>query len=260
MQDNSWLPFDFFFLVMRKCSVKGCERKHSSLGYCHMHYYRYRKGLDINIVEPLIKKRPKTCTVRGCQEKHSALGFCGKHVQRFKKYGCVNDNVIQRKSPSSKRLKKRGDYYLLETKNNIFTKISPQDVERVTKYSWNLTSNGYAYAYEPKNKKQISLSRLIMSPPEGMEVDHINRNRLDNRRENLRICTPSQNSINAPSRKSKSKYKGVWRGKKQKSWNAEIAGKMLGAFKTQEEAALRYNEEAIKLYGEFAHLNNVPQV
>lgn len=95
-----------------------------------------------------------------------------------------------------------------------------------------------------------------MNPPEGLVVDHINGNKLDNRRSNLRICTQSQN-LNG--RNTNKGYIGVSWDKFRGKWKANI-GKdyqkiFLGRFDTAEEAARVYDEKAVELFGEFARLN-----
>jgi hypothetical protein len=111
--------------------------------------------------------------------------------------------------------------------------------------------------------ERIYLHRLIVfgknCSSNVMQVDHINRNRLDNRRENLRICSGSQNSGNVGPRNKK--FKGVCKvnRKLSKPWCAYIklenGTKNLGYAKTAEEAARIYDKAAIKKYGEFAWLN-----
>lgn len=92
-----------------------------------------------------------------------------------------------------------------------------------------------------------------------MQVDHINFNRLDNRKCNLRICTLLENSRSKRKIvKSVSKYKGVT-FPNQKVWMAKIRVNRktltLGSFKTEREAGLAYNAGAIRHFGEFAVLN-----
>ena len=86
------------------------------------------------------------------------------------------------------------------------------------------------------------------------ELDHINRVRDDNRIENLRVCTHSQNLGN--SRPRVHRYKGVTLCKTTGKWRAQLNGH-LGRFDTIEEAALAYNTAATEHYGEFANLNRV---
>lgn len=111
-------------------------------------------------------------------------------------------------------------------------------------------------------RKNLKMHRDILRAPDGVEVDHINRNRYDNRRENLRLCTRRQNQCNVPKNcKNKSGYKGVSiRSDKIKnifSAHVSIDGKRknLGSFFTAEAAARAYDEAAAKHYGEFAFLN-----
>lgn len=111
-----------------------------------------------------------------------------------------------------------------------------------------------------KTRKKEMLHRAIMKAKKGEQVDHINGNTLDNRKENLRICTHAENIRNRNQRKnSNTKYKGVF--KSGKKWGASIGYEneryYLGVFKTQEEAAIAYNKAALKYHGEFALLNTV---
>jgi hypothetical protein len=88
-----------------------------------------------------------------------------------------------------------------------------------------------------------------------VELDHINRVRNDNRIENLRPCTHSQNLGNQRPRVHK--YKGVTFCKQTQKWMSQIAGKKIGRFLTIEEAALAYNKKAVEHFGEFAYLNEI---
>lgn len=120
------------------------------------------------------------------------------------------------------------------------------------------------------SRRNVCMHTIIMRPEEGMCIDHIDGNGLNNRRSNLRVATPSENKRNRPainSAKRYSKYKGVqinprWEGiENRKKWRAQISveGKKisLGYYRNEEHAALAFNESAIKYHGEFAHLNIV---
>jgi hypothetical protein len=99
-----------------------------------------------------------------------------------------------------------------------------------------------------------------MQAPDGIEVDHENRNGLDCRRTNLRLATHRQNIMNTGLRPANtSGYKGVSWDKENQKWRASIRayGRSynLGRFSTKEEAARAYNEAASRLHGSFARLN-----
>lgn len=126
--------------------------------------------------------------------------------------------------------------------------------------SVNLHSDGYA------RKGSIKIHRIIMERiinskiPRNKVVDHINRNRLDNRRNNLRLGSIEENKRNVGKFKGTSKYKGVSWKKSKNKWCAQIKtkGKVkhLGLFENQIDAAKRYNEEALLLHGNFACINS----
>ena len=106
-----------------------------------------------------------------------------------------------------------------------------------------------------------TIHRLIMGlvPNDGFEVDHINHNTLDNRRENLRVCTKSENQRNKRSMPGTSKFKGVFWHSAARKWAACITesgrNKYIGVFNVEEDAARAYDREALLLYGEFAYMN-----
>lgn len=106
----------------------------------------------------------------------------------------------------------------------------------------------------------VTLHRVIMNPACGVEVDHINRDRLDNRRCNLRLTDRGGNARNCSrNRKNTSGYKGVCRVGSRGRWGAEVvykgANHWLGVFETAEEAAVTYDLAAMALHGEFAATN-----
>ena len=111
-------------------------------------------------------------------------------------------------------------------------------------------------------QKNIKMHRFIIDAPDGFEVDHRDGNKLNNQKENLRICTHSQNGKNMPVFKNNTTgFKGV--KKRSRKWVSEITadGKQiyLGYFTCPIEAARVYNAAAIKYHGEFANLNAIPQ-
>jgi hypothetical protein len=114
-------------------------------------------------------------------------------------------------------------------------------------------NHGYAFGRLQGENIYLHLAILGERPP-GMVADHINRNKLDNRRENLRWATKSQNGANAVSRSNRSGYRGVHQKRGSKKFQAIIT-LHLGTFDTPEEAALAYDDKARDLWGEFAQTN-----
>lgn len=130
---------------------------------------------------------------------------------------------------------------------------------------------GYAARINPDAKSvRTMLHRVVMARVIGRElvngeiVDHINRNPLDNRRNNLRLATRKTNGQNrAQNRNSRSKYKGVCWFKAGRNWRATISvdGKQytVGYFDTIRDAVIAYNLAAKEYFGEFAYINPVPE-
>lgn len=151
--------------------------------------------------------------------------------------------------------------------NKSVALVDNEDFEKVSMYSWYLHKGGYAArnGTRPGEPHTIFLHHFVTSTGYKYVVDHINGNRLDNRKENLRIVTQQQNCFNRPPNKNKSssKYKGVYWSKQKNLWLAliKINGKSrhLGYFNTEINAAIAYNENAKVLFGKYAWLNNVPE-
>lgn len=144
------------------------------------------------------------------------------------------------------------------TQNRIAL-VDDEDYDEVIKYNW-YYAKGYAVRrnYDGGADGTIYLHREIAKTPSDMFTDHINRNKLDNRKENLRICTKSQNRANIGHLHSNtSGYKGVFISNGR--WRAQITVNKcrieLGYFDDPKSAAIAY-DNAAKLYlGEFAGLN-----
>ena len=135
--------------------------------------------------------------------------------------------------------------------------VDAADYEWLSRHNWRL-QNGYAARRE--KTKVIYMHRQIMKPPKGMTVDHANRNKLDNTRDNLRVCTQQQNAHNNGKHMgSSSRFKGVGYSKDRQKWFAKayFEGERiwLGYHVEEIEAARAYDAKAVELFGEFAHLN-----
>lgn len=121
--------------------------------------------------------------------------------------------------------------------------IDEGDLDKIKRHSWYIDARGYVSTNIRKSNGErtiLKLHRLLLDNPEGV-IDHINRDKLDNRRSNLRACTQSINCYNAGMRKDNtSGYKGVTFNEKSQKWIARISygktRKHLGYFLTKEAA------------------------
>lgn len=149
-----------------------------------------------------------------------------------------------------------------------FAIIDDSDFEWLNQWKWyaSKTKKNTFYAQRQLYRKEgnliILMHRLIMNTPNGMETDHKNGDGLDNRRENLRVATRTQNQGNSTLRKdNKTGYKGVHWFKPTRKWRAQLIIKdkfsYVGYFDDLLEASEAYNQAAKKYFGEFARLNNV---
>lgn len=140
-------------------------------------------------------------------------------------------------------------------------------VKGVPWYAMKSKSNYYAVSTSSKNvemhgKRSVLMHRLILGiVNDKLLGDHINGNTLDNRSSNLRSATMIQSNRNIGVKKaSQSKYKGVWRKCEKSAWYARIyanGNKCHVRCDSEIEAAIKYNELALRYHGEFARLNNI---
>lgn len=157
----------------------------------------------------------------------------------------------------------------IELTKGKFCIVDDDDFEKFGHKAWFCSSCGYAVRTVDvllndgrKRKSREILHRLILNVPKGKQTDHINGNKLDNRKTNLRIVTKDQNNLNrGPRLRSTSRYKGVCWDNQKKKWMAKIgtSGKtiFLGRFSSQEDAALAYNKAALDIQGDFARINDI---
>jgi hypothetical protein len=143
--------------------------------------------------------------------------------------------------------------------------VDEEDYHHLMQWNWHVSAFGYAVRFiGPRGKsKVVWMHREILGTPPGIQTDHANQNRLDNRKQNLRQCTATQNQGNRwKSQHAKtSKFKGVYWSKHQNRFAAYgrqgSKNRRLGSFQSEVEAAKAYNRWARSYFGKFAQLNPV---
>ena len=153
----------------------------------------------------------------------------------------------------------------------LVTLVSDEDYEELNKFFWGVTktkinmyvSRGSTY----KEKTLLNYPNVVLMHRQifnlipgnqNIQVDHADHDGLNNQRTNIRKCSAAENSYNKRPFGTVSTYKGISKCSEGKyQTHLQFKGKRItmGYFETETEAALTYNELAIKFYGEFAHLN-----
>jgi hypothetical protein len=151
-----------------------------------------------------------------------------------------------------------GSHYVGYTRRGTAFTFDKGDLALVGLHSWHVSKRGYlATKYKGR---VVPLHRLLLGNPKGMNVDHVNRDKMDNRRRNLRLCTPQENSFNQSIRKTNTTgYIGVSKVKDRHAFEAYIhyCGRKyhIGTFPDEILAARVRDNAAAMLFGSFASLN-----
>lgn len=143
--------------------------------------------------------------------------------------------------------------YITLTNSEFQTIVDDDDFNFINQRRWRLTNNGYVTS---GCGTKILMHRIIASTPPGMYTDHINGNKLDNRKVNLRVCTNQQNNWNKDKpANNKSGYTGVYWSERKQRWFAKIKenGKIryIGSFRDIQDAATAREREAKRVFGEY---------
>jgi hypothetical protein len=199
------------------------------------------------------------CKVEGCiSNTIRANGYCSRHYYQINKYGKILDRINR----DTNVIHIKDTYAIIDLYDRIGNKICEtlidlEDIPKVKSIGWHLTPNKRNTRYCISNKG-VLLHRLLMDDPEGMVIDHINHNGLDNRKCNLRICTNQENICNCEIPKNnKSGCKGVYWAKDKQKWTVQITinnkTKYIGRYENLEDAIKARQEASKKYYGDFAN-------
>lgn len=195
------------------------------------------------------------CSASGCERRHHANGFCNRHNSQIKKYGKIKNRTTRDRN----LFIKKDTYYLIslfdiECNHVGYTKIDLDDYEKTHKIKWHLNAQGYVV-----NKKIGRLHNFIIgrdTGDKGHVTDHINKDKLDNRKLNLRIATHSLSAYNQRIRiDNSSGVTGVVWDKLANMYKCRIYKNnkcfYLGHFKNKLDAIKARKEAENKYYGEF---------
>ena len=245
---------------MNICEIDGCDKKTVGRHLCRKHYIQWYRKFRIQNSDNI-----KKCSVDNCNGILDSKGYCGRHYQQFLKYGAI----IKRTKYDPNEFIIDGNICRIKLYNEqceeiTETIIDSEDYDTVKNYKWGLwkEKDGSYYAITTIDNKRLSLAHCVLGHKSTMAVhiDHADRNKLDNRKENLRVATNSQNGHNSKLYKNnKSGYKGVHWNSFHEKWAASIRVNKkfihLGYFTDKLEAANTYILAAKKYYGEFAFMN-----
>ena len=239
---------------IKKCKVCGRESKYELCNSCRGKERREKHKHD----------KCTHCEREGVYSK----GLCYKHWKQLKDFGEFKDKNSRIKGDLNEIINKDGFAEIILYDNNYEEKcraiIDIEDVDKVNFTSWYLDKNGYVVSKCKQTKnKGIYLHRLILNADKTDVVDHINHNTLDNRKENLRLCTQQENTFNTTNNRKNlnkdSEEKGIF--KRSGKWEARIMYNYknisLGRYINKEDAIKARKQAEIKYFGEFRNkLNN----
>ena len=207
-----------------------------------------------------IAQNLKSCKADGCPGGvRITRGLCDKHYGRLLKHGEFNERT--RFDPNEIIVK--GDIafirlYDVNQQLNGTAIIDSGDVGKCSKLKWRKNDNGYVVTGRGSDGYRLHNFVLDREADLMTVSDHINRNPMDCRKVNLRVCSRTENNANVGLRKDNSTgFRGIY--KRKERWSASVICKRTihraGVFDSKEEAAMAYDIKAKELFGEFAYQN-----
>lgn len=207
------------------CLFPGCLHPVHAIGHCDGHGQQIRNGKELCLLQEAHEK----CTFPGCDNPHDAKGLCSTHYSQWQD---GKELRPVRYSPSPIREISDGvcAVVLYGTDENGrlgaitgVCRISKADEGNVSAHRWREHNTGYACT--KIDGVRIFMHRLLLSPPEGMQIDHVDGDRLNNQRGNLRIVTQNENRQNIPVRRnSGTGHRGVHFDEKKQLYRTRVTG------------------------------------
>lgn len=197
----------------------------------------------------------KMCKIDKCTNRSYIRGLCNRHYLQVKRHGKTFVTIREHRPAEIV-----GDIARIPIGLNGkdgFALVDKEDAW-LDGYRWSLS---HGYPSTRIDGKSVLLHRLLLKAPNEKDVDHIDGNPFNSKKDNLRLCTRAQNNYNRKVPKDhKTGYKGVYWHKSARKFAARIQHNKrsmhLGLFATVEEAASAYDLKAKEYFGEFARLNH----
>lgn len=197
---------------------------------------------------------------------------CGKNVivnagglksGNTKSCGCLKRDGASHRFKKTNRYEIKENMAIIYTSNGKSFVIDAEDLQMVLSISWNIGKTGYVSGHLPNGgRKNVKLHRFIMGVTDRQIcVDHINHDKSDNRKSNLRVCTYSQNNMNRYTGSSNSSGStGVCWDNQHQRWRAFIGVNdrniCLGFYKSFDEAKAARKRGEDKYFGEYSFDNS----
>lgn len=218
-------------------------------------------------LSPADKHKGRTCWLCQCDCGKQAIVTTQqlRRTNGTRSCGCLHsEGLIARNKKEYVYDLTSYDYGMGYTSKGEQFLFDKEDYIIISQYGWS-TNKGHLEAKRRDSQgkmRRIALHRLVVNCPDGLEVDHINGNPLDNRKENLRICTHAENTKNHQRlyKNNTSGYVGVYFSNVYNNWYVTISinnkTKRIGSYATKEEAIEAREAAELKYYREYSHLNN----
>jgi len=213
------------------------------------------------MAEQSIPKTERVC--QECGKKYYAKGYCERHYGQVRCYG----KILKRTINDPNEIIIKGDIAEVVLYNNKTHEVARaivdvEDVGKIKDYKWHTSSKNYAETWIEGKRALIQHVIMDIEQNKHKQIDHIDRDKLNNRKLNLRFCTQGENKRNGGIYKNNtSGFKGVGWREKRKKWEVRIGANrkviFLGYFENKTDAVKAYNTAALKHHGAFACLNKI---